>query len=488
MNNKRYTYSLLLLLSALLLFSCSQEELSGVAGRADNSGIVFRVTLPADGTRTTDITNASSLDGGFYVSSICPEDEATGALNAYFEERLVAPLEEKTGYFGIFDQSSELCVWPSIRHRKEGRLKFFAFYPSREELKQYAGVASDSGYFELKNNSKKNGTIVTYDYRMLKFRVNKEIAQHIDFVTAVAEGTRRDDEDSGVELKFEHQLSRVALKAWGAPTSYDVEIAGVRIGCATTESDFNFAGKPTNLAQGDATVSGNWVGTQKKDCVEYIFREGDTVIPIGSGSYTSANSAASIMGNGGYAMVIPTDNTVWNYKNDSKNTSQGLYFSVLLRVKEKNKDKTLLYPYIEGADFSSSTTTDNMNVVYFSIERATGKVIKRLYRNKEDRQFYTGPDFSEVYAVPESEEIRNYGWAAVPLPDKRRWKPGYQYTYTLDYTDGVGVEDPADMFPGKPIISKILVGVTEGVETVWHTVNEFEDGAEADATKDVIMG
>lgn len=473
----------------LLLFSCSQEELPGVAGGADNSGIVFRVALPAAETRSYDTTVAGDLNGGFYVSAICPEDDAAAgnALNPYFTEQFAIQLERRPGYFGMFNPSSEQWVWPTTRHGKQGKLRFFAFYPSREELKQSAGVASNSEYFELKNNSKKNGSVVTYDYRIAKFKVNKEITRHVDFVTATTEGSRKKDEDSGVKLEFEHQLSRIALKAWGASTTaYNVEIAGVRIGRAVVESDFNFAGKPANYAAGDNTVSGNWVNdTQKRNCVEYIFREGDTVIPIGSGSYTSEASAASIMGNSGWAMVIPCNHAKWNHTGDADNKKQGLYFSVLLRVKGRDKNNTLLYPYIEGADLSSSVTTDNMNVIYFSIQRTTGKVLKRLYKNKEDRKFYTDPDFSEAYTVPdESEEIRNYGWAAVPY--QATWKAGYEYTYTLDYTNGVGVEDPDDLYPGKPIISKILVGVTEGTST-WPTVDDFERGDGVDITDNITI-
>lgn len=90
-------------------------------------------------------------------------------------------------------------------------------------------------------------------------------------MTATAEGSRRADGETGTPLAFEHQLSRIVLQAWGNTTN-DIEIAGVRVGGAVIECDFNFAGTPNNLAQGDATINGNWITPSNpvRGCVEYI--------------------------------------------------------------------------------------------------------------------------------------------------------------------------------------------------------------------------
>lgn len=485
MINKKITYNVLVALTGLISFSCAQQEMpdGDYMESEDYSGITFSISLPDAKTRSIATTYAGDFNAGFYVSAICPEDEVTGSLNPYIDGRKATQLDEN-GYFGILDESGDPCKWPTMRHGKEGKLKFFAFYPACEEMRQSAGVDSEK-YFALENKSTKNASKkVTYDYRLNQFKVNKEIPRHIDFVTATAEGSRKDNGESGMRLDFEHQLSRLTLKAWGN-TVNDIEIAGVRIGCAVTESDFNFAAKPTNLAQGDATVSGNWVEPQQRGCVEYIFREGDIVVNLAKGDYSSETKAASIMGNGGSAMVIPADNPVWKHTTDASNTNKGLYFSVLLRVKENDENKTLLYPYIDGAELSATVTTDEMSVIYFSVERATGKIIKRLYKQK-GVGYFIDPEFTTPYNVPATEEIRNYGWAAIPLSTTLRWKPGYHYTYKLNYSAGVGVHDPADPFPGKPIISSILVGVTEAGET-WPTVSDFTTGGEANVTDKITI-
>ncbi|MDE7335437.1 MAG: fimbrillin family protein [Muribaculaceae bacterium] len=492
MNIKNYTYYLLLFLPALLLTGCAQEDdMPAVAGDGADSGIVLRVSLPDAEARSNATTTTADMNGGFYVSAICPEDDASAGnvLDPYFSDRHAMPMAGRDGYFGIFDDpASEPYVWSTTRHGKQGKLKFFAYYPSGEVLKSAAGLPSGANNFGLKNYSKKQGSTVTYDYRMENFKIGTDISRHIDFVTATAEGSRRADGDTGagVNLAFEHQLSRVALNAWGNTTS-DIEIAGVRIGRVITESSFNFAAQPKNLASGDNTVNGNWVTPQVRDCVEYIFREGDTVVKVGTGGHTSAASAASIMGNGGWAMVIPADYTGWNHKSDAPNRNNGLYFSVLMRVKENDPSKTLVYPYIEGADMSATVTTDGMTVIYLAIERATGKVMTRLYRSGTGN-YFTDPGFTTAYTVPATVEIRNYGWAAVPLTTLR-WKPGYQYVYTLDYSKGVGVHDPFDPYPGRPIISDILVGVTESGNTSWHTVNDFknDEGSDVDVTGQITI-
>lgn len=272
MSNRKYIYSTLLMLPALLFFSC-QEDVPGLGGGADDGAIVLRVSMPDADSRSSSTTVTSSLNDGFRVSAICPEDDAKAdnLLDTFFTDLSVSRLDNQ--HFAIFDQSGIQCVWPTIRHGKDGKLKFFAFYPSFQDMRASAGVGE--GYFGLKNNSKKVGDNVTYDYRIEKFRISNDITRHIDFVTATTEGSRKDNETSGVTLNFEHQLSGVSFKVWGNLDSTEIkeiEIAGVRIGRAITQSDFNFAANPKFLANGDATRSGDWVGTQVKDSVEDIFR------------------------------------------------------------------------------------------------------------------------------------------------------------------------------------------------------------------------
>ncbi|MDE6512313.1 MAG: hypothetical protein K2L00_09540, partial [Muribaculaceae bacterium] len=79
---------------------------------------------------------------------------------------------------------------------------------------------------------------------------------------------------------------------------------------------------------------------------------------------------------------------------------------------------------------------------------------------------------TQPYIIADGEEIREFGWAALPV--SADWQPGYSYCYTLDYTSGVGVHGPdvtGDVSPkaGDPIISDII-GVSVSVNE-WQGLN-----------------
>ena len=483
MNDKKIKYTLLPALAALLLFSCSQEDLPGVDSTEEDSEILFFTSMPGVESRSDNVIDDNSIKNGFYVSAASLDSlEANGRPTIRFKQEMVTHTEGMGDAF-----RSNNCRWPSNKGNKEGRLRFFAYYPSFKNLSESAGLSEDykeKGYFALEYNTTGTGTNAKHEYWIKKFKVNEDIAMHSDFVTATVDGSKTQNLYSGVQLKLQHQLSKITLEAYGSSESYDVEIAGVRIGGIATECDFNFEGTPPRVFDYTLTRVGNWTDVnQKKGCVEYIFREGDFVVPVGKGRNNETyDKAVSIMGKGGHAMVIPYDYYVWTYnKNENKDNAQ-LYFSVLLRVKERlTPQKTLLYPYIEGADIKPSTnpptTAAKMNVVYLSVETATGKVMKRVY--KSGKNFYTKPDCSaaSLYVVPATEDVRNYGWAAaVPstgVDPQMRWNPGFQYFYRLNYTAGVGVQDPADALPGKPIISPIEVTGSQAAK--WHTVKGYDN-------------
>lgn len=83
-----------------------------------------------------------------------------------------------------------------------------------------------------------------------------------------------------------------------------------------------------------------------------------------------------------FAFMIPQEFEAWDPITDPTNTEQGAYISVYTQI--NTADGTRVYP-AEGED---------------------------------------------------------YGWVAIPIP-AGEWEAGYQYTYTLDFTDGAGYIDPA---------------------------------------------
>ncbi|MDE6512314.1 MAG: fimbrillin family protein, partial [Muribaculaceae bacterium] len=309
MNDKRtrYRYIGLLFLSTLMLSSCTQEDPMVRAVTEEDPEILFYTSLPGIETRSADDIDKNSIKNGFDVSAACL-DSINGKDTIPVEYFSAQRVFQTAGMGDAFRSSS--CRWPSNKGGKAGKLRFFAFYPSREVLRDSAGVdRKDENYFRLEYTPNEKGKT---EYWMKSFKVNKDIAKHSDFVTATAEGSKTDSLYTGVNLTFQHQLSRIILEAFGNSDSYDVEIAGVRIGGIATESNFSFEGIPVNFKDWNWTKVGRWIGVgQKKDVVEYIYRNGDRVITINKENNPDKSKAVSLMGKGGPALVIPYDYPVW---------------------------------------------------------------------------------------------------------------------------------------------------------------------------------
>ena len=110
-----------------------------------------------------------------------------------------------------------------------------------------------------------------------------------------------------------------------------------------------------------------------------------------------------------------------------------MYFSILLRVTLKPTGDELVTPQIYP--YGNNTT---MKVVYLEMEKNSNKVIRQV----ESKNVTPG----------QNNEIVEFGWAAVPVGVN--WERGKKYVYTLDFSNGIGVQDPEDPKPGTPIIGE----------------------------------
>ncbi len=464
MKSIRVTYfALVALISAV---SCSKETAEPDVYDWANGKIYFKTSL-ADvaSSRAQDMT----LDGleSFQVTCFNTGDihkNEDGPFSPYFENATFIRNESPVGIAFVSSPYEEPREWPSTG----GIIKFFAFSPSLDVMAAgNSGIpeADRSNYFKLTNASVKENSTVSTDYRLGTVRVNPDIAGQFDFVTASAAGERFKDFATGVELSFSHQLSQVELRAWGAGSGYDFEIAGVRVGNPIVEGTFQF-----NDAAGGAS-SGRWMDPQAgaKDKVEYLYRGapaaseegatliGDTIYRISPDKHNTAESASSIMGRGGCAMVIPTVNSKWEGLLDPNITAVPyatgkMYFSILLRVTNTKGGKQL-YPYADK--------TTGMTVIYYAVDERDA-IISRVYPGSRQGEFFADSALTQPYLAPEGVEIKEFGWAAVPVDAD--WSAGKRYIYTLNYSEGIGLHDPADPEPGKPIEGREAIswGVSVG--------------------------
>lgn len=426
----------------LLLWSCSQDEPDEIGHITDDVDISFVANLPVVSSRSTYDVASHLIYDGFTVSAICAEGtpDANGILPTHFIDQTVTRHVDN-----IF--RSDSCKWPNNAFGREGHLKFFAFHPSRTTMMDSVGVGEEC--FVYSNQTKKGDSGIAYDFRLTKFRVAPDISRQVDFVTAIGEGNKTAHIYSDIQVGFEHQLSGVEIGVWGDIPDYDIEIAGVRVGGIVVEADFNLATEIPNPAKDDNTI-GSWLITDKAKSghVDYVYVPGEHIVQINATSHNNKEEIASIMGKGGKAMVIPNKYDKWDYKGDRTNERKGSYLSVLLRVREREGDRHIVYP--------STEPESRDHIVFFSVRTSDGMIMRRL----------TASEYPN-YTAPEGQEKRAYGWAAAPAA--MDWKPGYTYSYVLNYKLGVGVHDPADGNPAAPIID------WEGLD-VTTTSSQWGDG------------
>lgn len=429
-----------------MLSSCQQEETPDVILPANDRRIVFRASLPELSSRAEVVTsNLPSFNLTAFDESDDTYKEDDGTLTEYFSDELI---EEKATGTEMF--VSDQCIWPKPG-QEDDLLHFFAYYP---ELPTSA---------KLENTSTAVGDQTTIGYKINDYTIAENIADQIDFITAYTTGTMDLNQFSGINLEFKHQLSRVEVMAKGSSKTFKLEIAGVRFGEMPTQGNFTFQ------MVGDA---GSWTDTKEKKVIEYIYGPGDKIVSI-----NNSTTEASIMGSGNYAMLIPSEYAGWDYLNDATNTGKGMYLSVLLRVLDKTptgKDKQQ-YPY-----YDNSQGLNAMSIPRVLLEIDNNGNVKanhgQVYKNAQG-QYFTDAAMTEAYTVPAGSTVKEFGWATLPVTAD--WKAGYTYTYTLDYTYGVGLhgpEVPGEVTPksGDPIISD-RVGVSLGFK-------DWTNGASAPVT------
>ena len=410
--------------TALLFASCATDVADPDFPR-DESRIYFRTSLPESLSRTQTVSNDNLTE--FNVTVFNPADAADGKLDPYIDNISVI----KNAQSGVF--SSGDCHWPPSGKEKND-LAFFAYYPVPDHTDNKTTIA---------------GIVPDFDFKIPDFTVSEDISQQVDFIAAYKSVSMKSEMYNDIRLDFEHKLSRIEVNAKGENKSCKIEIAGVLIGGTYSKATFNFKPQPD---------AGDWILGNIKGNVQYIYTAGDRIVTI----YDTA-SGVSIMGGtqgDNFAMLLPAEYSGWNYETDNTNSGQGLYLGVLIRVMDtKGKQQ---YPY---TDNNQGPDALKIPRVYLAVDGDGTVASGQLYKGG-DGTYFIDPGLTSPYVVPQGSAVREFGWSALPITGD--WKPGYFYTYTLDYTYGVGLHTP-DVKPsegpnaGDPIISD-KVGLTVTVK------------------------
>ncbi|MDE5840701.1 MAG: fimbrillin family protein, partial [Muribaculaceae bacterium] len=470
MNIERVTY--LALAAVFSAASCTKEAAEPDVYDWETGEIYFKPSISdAAYSRAQDMT-LGRLES-FQVTCFNMPDrkkDPAGYIAPYFGNAMFMRSGSAVGGTFISSPDEESYSWPS----NEGLIRFFAFSPSLESMATGNTVNEDddSGrYFNLINRTTDTQSGLSISYRLGTMRINPDISRQFDFITAETSGEREKDFKGGVDLAFKHQLCQIELRAWGANSVLKYEIAGVRIGNPVVEGEFIFAD------DSDPASAGRWTfpDSPVKGKAEYIYnsnatspsgqepQSGDRIFIINKLEHNAQESAESIMGSGGNAMVLPTVNKKWEGLADPKIDStpystDRMYISVLMRITNNYDNRMVVYPY--------PGNPDGMNVVYYAVDNS-GRIVTRLYPGENTDEYIT--DQGLRYEQKPNETIKEFGWAAIPI--EANWEAGKRYIYTINYSEGAGWRDPEDPQPGENILNNDvhidfeIAGWKEGTST-----------------------
>ena len=240
------------------------------------------------------------------------------------------------------------------------------------------------------------------------YEVKPNIADQEDLLVAYNAGTGADF-TSGVPLNFQHVMSQVIIKALNKDADkLQIEVAGVKL------TNIKNTGKLTLPKASTASGTFSW---ESADAPSWSTESG-------TASYT-ANGTTAVASN------LTTISTLTG------------------SASQLTSEPFLLMPQTQTKADLSVTDPSNITGAYFS-------VLVRVTQKSDSKQIYPTLNSSS------SKNAADY-FAYVAIPVDIDWKPGYKYTYTLNFSStGIGKADPnnaADQ-PG----DGYPVGSNEGVD------------------------
>lgn len=259
----------LISLALFALVSCNNDS---VIQSNQGSKIEFRTSMD---TRAMELQQANFTE--FYVTALY----ADGSI--YFADKFVRN--------GSYFESATDYYWPA-----DGKLTFFAYYPSEEALGANVNISNEAKVIP-------------------DFTPAAKVVEQLDFVTAV-KIAGKEDAAAGVALDFSHQLSQIEIKGKNTNAGHTVKVKAIRIKNVANSGDFDFVGAMTNWSQSDELTS-----------YEIVYNE---AVTLGAATQT-------LMGSEGNAMLIPQSRPAWgvaaNIEGEEATTDpNGSYIAFLIQA------------------------------------------------------------------------------------------------------------------------------------------------------------
>lgn len=342
---------ILIFTAALLaLAACNKDDIKEInRGQA----IDFRMPLTKATEYTTNNINC------FVVTAF------TENGNLYFED---VTFTKNGEYF----TSEDSYYWPATES-----LTFYAYNPNGTDL---TGLVVDKTGVKISN-----------------YNPSKSISEQLDIIVATATGDKS-NEQNGIEIKFQHQLSNIEVRALNTNEAYTFSIKGVRIANVYPTGNLN---------------NGLWEETGDLTTYQVDYTEPMTV-----------TEDVSLLGDeGDNAMLIPQYTKAWDVKNNPTN-------SLEVNVPEATENDTEGEGDGETCDETGDETGGETEEPYVGSYISILVQINQIIQNEGE-----DPTTRRVYPAK-----TDYAWLAIPV--EFNWEPGYKYVYTLNLGTGGGYVDP----------------------------------------------
>ena len=293
--------------------------------------------------------------------------------------------------------------------------------------------------------------------------VENDIATQKDYLVAYNEGVR-EDFDAGVPLNFQHVMSQIIVKALNKNTSdITVEVAGMKLVNAKSQNTLTFPTKSTASGTFDWADYTPWKNAATTSAT-YTTLATESATGTGTALSGTASNLAEPM------LLMPQQLVAQDLTATSNLTNN--YLAILVKV----TGGTVGYRDADGHYYALNGTAKGDSIKFTAWRNETGKTAgtdpyDTYTANQLDSLAQgitpfgmTSSDGTNTAALTKDAPIYTeneviyprvgYGtsadyYAYVGVALDQEWKPGYKYTYTLNFSkDGIG-KSIADQ-PAKP--------------------------------------
>lgn len=207
-------------------------------------------------------------------------------------------------------------------------------------------------------NTPANGTFshsISTASQTLSFTPSTTLAEQEDLVAACVTGKKETDNNAkgAIALSFNHYLTQVIVKAKNSNTTYKVEVDGAKLANLVGEGTYTFA------SEGVGTMTPKDDVKNTSAAVDY-----STTFTTAKTLSTEAQEVMTQDGDGRWYLVPqPSQFTAWAQATDSKNTNDGTYLALKVKI-TANNGALKIYPATGTESAWMAIPIDNSKIAF----------------------------------------------------------------------------------------------------------------------------